>query len=115
MSEKRRIVFATRGSLGDLHPYLALAKELKARGHSPVIVTGDTFREKIEADGIEFAACRPNMTDSASPSKMLPKINHPIWGTLYLMRRTVLWIRESFSDLNAASANADLIVAHPLA
>jgi rhamnosyltransferase subunit B len=115
MSGKKRIVLATRGSLGDLHPYLALARELKSRGHSPVIVSSDSFREKVEADGIEFAACRPNKTDSAHPSRTISKVNHPIWGTAYLMRRTILWIRESFSDLEAASAGADLIVAHPLA
>jgi rhamnosyltransferase subunit B len=110
-----RIVFATRGSLGDLHPYLAIAKELRNRGHSPVIVTSDNFRDKIEGDGIEFAACRPNRADVVSSDKVMRKVNHPIWGTVYIMRRMVFWLRQSFADLEAASANADLIVAHPLA
>ena len=36
-----RIVLNTFGSLGDLHPYLAVALELKRRGHHPVIATHD--------------------------------------------------------------------------
>ena len=31
--ESQKIVIATIGSLGDLHPAMALALELKARGH----------------------------------------------------------------------------------
>ena len=33
--ESRRVVLLTFGSLGDLHPYIALALELRARGHRP--------------------------------------------------------------------------------
>ena len=34
-----RIVFATHGSLGDLHPVLAMATEMRRRGHDIVIAT----------------------------------------------------------------------------
>ena len=44
----RRIVLATFGSLGDLHPFVALAKELQARGHVPVLATSEFHRERIE-------------------------------------------------------------------
>ena len=40
-----RIVLTTFGSLGDLHPYLAIALELKRRGHRPVIATSGVHRE----------------------------------------------------------------------
>ena len=33
----KRIVFCTLGSLGDLYPILALAREMKRRGHSPAL------------------------------------------------------------------------------
>jgi rhamnosyltransferase subunit B len=114
MNQKKRIVLTTMGSLGDLHPYLALARELKSRGHSPVIATSDSYREKVEADGIEFAVCRPSMSDFGDSSQQLRKVNHSIFGTIYVIRRLVRWLRESFADLDAISANADLIMAHPL-
>ena len=37
VSAMARIVLATFGSLGDLHPVLALAFELRRRGHAPEI------------------------------------------------------------------------------
>ena len=42
-----RIVLATIGSLGDLHPVLALALELRRRGHEPSIATSENYRDKI--------------------------------------------------------------------
>jgi UDP:flavonoid glycosyltransferase YjiC (YdhE family) len=39
----KRIVFCTFGSLGDIHPILALAREMKRRGHSPVSATSPVF------------------------------------------------------------------------
>ena len=39
----KRILFAPFGSLGDLHPYMALAHALQQRGHQPVIATFETF------------------------------------------------------------------------
>ena len=57
----KRIVITAIGSFGDIHPYIPIALELKARGHSPVIVTSEGYREKIEGEGIEFIASRPRM------------------------------------------------------
>jgi UDP:flavonoid glycosyltransferase YjiC (YdhE family) len=36
---ERRIVLTTFGSLGDLHPYIAVALGLKERGHEAIIAT----------------------------------------------------------------------------
>ena len=40
-----KIVLSTFGSLGDLHPMLALAIELRNRGHKIVINTLEGYRE----------------------------------------------------------------------
>jgi|SRR5579884_623618 len=55
---RRRIVLTTFGSLGDLHPYIAVALGLQARGHETVIATSSYYRQKIEALGIGFLAVR---------------------------------------------------------
>jgi hypothetical protein len=59
-SFRRRIVLPTFGSLGDLHPYLAVALGLQARGHDAVIATSGYYRQKIETLGIGFRAVRPD-------------------------------------------------------
>ena len=56
-----RIVLATMGSLGDLHPMIALALELRKRGHSPVVNTWEGYREKVKDLGLEFHPLRPNV------------------------------------------------------
>ena len=48
------VVLATFGSLGDLHPYMALALGLQARGHRVTIATSPYYQPKIESEGIGF-------------------------------------------------------------
>ena len=55
----RRIVLTVFGSLGDLHPYVAIALGLQSRGHEVVIATTCHYQERIEARGIGFHAVRP--------------------------------------------------------
>ena len=43
----KRILLATIGSLGDLHPCLALALGLRERGHQPVIASTELYRAKV--------------------------------------------------------------------
>ncbi|HEY0748622.1 MAG TPA: nucleotide disphospho-sugar-binding domain-containing protein [Steroidobacteraceae bacterium] len=48
------VLLPTMGSAGDVHPFIALAAALKARGHRPTILTNPLFREIIEAQGVGF-------------------------------------------------------------
>src|SRR5262249_54103317 len=66
-----RLVLATFGSLGDLHPYLAVALELQNRGHFPVIATHGLYRERVEAMGLEFAAVRPHDDQWGDPAEIV--------------------------------------------
>jgi UDP:flavonoid glycosyltransferase YjiC (YdhE family) len=59
----RRVVLATFGTLGDLHPMLAVALRLRAEGVTPVIATSEGHRFKVEAEGLEFAPVRPDFAD----------------------------------------------------
>jgi len=59
--QSRRILLSTFGSFGDIHPYLAIALELKARGHHPVVATSEVYREKLELREIAFHPVRPDM------------------------------------------------------
>ncbi len=60
MIHGRRIVLTTFGSLGDLHPFLALGLGLRDRGHEPIIATSECYRAKVEALGLGFRPVRPD-------------------------------------------------------
>ena len=56
-----KIVLATMGSLGDLHPMLALGLELKRRRHTVVVNTWQGYAGKIADLGLDFQPLRPDV------------------------------------------------------
>jgi len=109
----KRIVFCTFGSLGDLHPFLALALEMKRRGHSPVIATSPMYRELIESSGLGFHPVRPEI-DVSDPA-ILQRAMHRRTGMNYIMFELLLpSLRDSYQDTVAAAGQADLLVVHPI-
>jgi UDP:flavonoid glycosyltransferase YjiC (YdhE family) len=116
-SRDKRIVITTFGSLGDLHPYYALALELKARGHRPVLATSDIYRKKTAALGIEFHSVRPQLPDLDDPAAMvvMEKAMDAKRGSEYLLKEVLLpAVRDAYADLSAAVRGADLLVTHPV-
>jgi UDP:flavonoid glycosyltransferase YjiC (YdhE family) len=108
----KRIVIATAGSLGDLHPYMAIALELKARGHEAVIATAEYYRTKIEAEEIGFRPIRPNITPD---KRIVEAAMDARTGPEYIFNSIAMpHLRESFADFAAAARGADLILSHPL-
>jgi UDP:flavonoid glycosyltransferase YjiC (YdhE family) len=117
MPSSKRIVLSTFGSFGDIHPYIAIALELKARGHSPVIATSEVYREKMDALGLAFRAVRPNMPsydDTEELIKLSAELMDPKGGTEKVMELFTANPREVYDDLNAAVDGADLLLTHPL-
>ena len=111
----KRIVFATFGSLGDLHPYIAVAQELKRRGHASSIATFAEFREAVEAAGIGFAPMRPDMGRFGDKAAMMKRLIDPWRGPELMVRELFMpHVAESYDDLERACAGADLLVTHPL-
>jgi rhamnosyltransferase subunit B len=113
LMERKKIVFYTFGSLGDLYPVLALAREMKRRGHAPVIATSPDYRERVEDTGVAFHAVRPDI-DVTDP-KILRRAMDRRNGSRYILCDLILpALRESYEDSAAASVGADLLVVHPV-
>jgi UDP:flavonoid glycosyltransferase YjiC (YdhE family) len=111
-----RIVFATFGSLGDLHPFIAVARELRRRAHRPLIATFAEFGEPVEAAGIDFAPMRPDMERFGDKAAVMERLVDPWRGPEFLVRGMFMpHLRESYEDLARACRGADLLVTHPLA
>jgi UDP:flavonoid glycosyltransferase YjiC (YdhE family) len=56
-----RIVLSNIGTLGDTNPLIAIALELKRRGHVPVMALPAVYEPKIRPLGLDFHAVRPDI------------------------------------------------------
>jgi rhamnosyltransferase subunit B len=106
----KRIVLATIGSLGDLHPCIALAIELRSRGHRPVIASSEIYRSKVESLGFPFHGLRPNVP--ARDPMLIRNVMDMKKGPEFLLRQLILpSLRETYEDLAEALRGADLLMA----
>ncbi len=61
-----RIALGSFGEAGHTFPVMALARELRRRGHAVMVHTWDRWQPAIEAEGIEFAAAPQYGPDPAT-------------------------------------------------
>lgn len=106
----KHIVIATIGSLGDIHPCLAIALELKRRGHLVTMAAAEYYRSRIEALSLGFQPMRPHL--DGQDRDLLARCEDPVRGVEILFREVVLpHLRDSYQDLLAICADADLLLA----
>jgi len=112
----KRILLTTFGSYGDIHPYMAIASELRARGHRPVIGTSELYREKMQTAGLEFVPVRPHIPPpQEQDAEMMSQIMNPRSGSGFLLNQMLFpAVRDGYEDLLAAVAGADLLLTHPI-
>ena len=112
------MVLTTFGSFGDVHPYIAIAIELKSRGHRPLLVTSEIYREKIESEGIDFAPMRPDLPSKDDPeqvAEMVRKVMDTEKGIEFLIKDLLMpALRAGYEDLSRATEGADLLLTHPI-
>ena len=109
----KRILITTFGSFGDLHPYMAIALELKARGHQLVMATSEIYREKITSEGLGFHPVRPDLPPPEEAGPMIAKLMDARTGTEHLFTTLLMpTLRDSYEDLRVAVRGADLLVTH---
>jgi UDP:flavonoid glycosyltransferase YjiC (YdhE family) len=107
-----RIVLSNIGTYGDIHPLIALALELKRRGHVPVMALPEVYRPKISAEGLEFRAVRPDIDPkNTALAEMIYDVKR---GTEHGLRDFLFPVlRETYADLLDAATNperADLLL-----
>jgi UDP:flavonoid glycosyltransferase YjiC (YdhE family) len=105
-----KIVLSTFGSLGDLHPLLALGIELRKRGHEIAVNSLEVYREKIDALEFEFFPLRPNLNPEED-RELAREIMDANSGTEKLLREILLPnVRPMYEDLTAAVEDADVLI-----
>src|ERR1035441_4305209 len=107
-----RIVLSNIGTFGDINPLLAIALELKRRGHVPVLAVPAVYETKIVPLELEFYPLRPDIDPRNSVLvEMVYDVNK---GTEHGLRDFLFPVlRQTYDDLlNAATkpCRADLML-----
>ncbi len=114
----RKILIVTFGSLGDLHPFVALAHALAAGGMTPVIATSAAYAEYIEGEGLAFRPIRPDGEDLVARLGMeMGEIARRMAADdRFLFQQIIFpYLREGYEDVLAASSDVCAIVSHSIA
>jgi len=110
-----RVLLATFGSLGDLHPFLAVGRALLDRGVAVRLAAAEDYRAAVEAEGLEFAPMRPSIAALGDPAALASRLFDPLRGAERLLRELVIpHVGEAHEDLQRAAQDADLLVSHTL-
>jgi rhamnosyltransferase subunit B len=105
-----RVVLAAFGSLGSLHPYLAIAAELRQRGQDVTVVASSAHRERVQGEGHRFEAVVPDAT--AKPDETPTASERRSESALKRLARST---EQSYESLLEICRTADLFVSHPAA
>ncbi|HEY9126760.1 MAG TPA: glycosyltransferase [Acidobacteriaceae bacterium] len=107
-----RIILSNIGTFGDINPLIAIALELKRRGHTPVMAVPAVYGPKIIPLGLEFRPIRPDLDPT---NTILAEMVYDVRkGTERGLREFLFPVlRQTYDDLLAAAtqpARADLLL-----
>lgn len=93
-----RVVLSNIGTFGDINPLIAIALELKRRGHTPVLALPAVYQPKIVPLGLEFHPLRPDIDPTNTLLvEMVYDVNK---GTETGLRKFLFPVlRETYADL----------------
>jgi sterol 3beta-glucosyltransferase len=111
-----KIAIATLGTRGDVQPYLALAKQLQARGHSVTLAAPENFGPWIEGQRIPFHSLGIDM-ESLMRSPQVRSVLAGNWTKIITIWRSTIipMVQASLEATAAATRNAEVVLFHPKA
>lgn len=111
------MVLATIGSLGDLHPFIALGRALQARGADVVLAGAADYQSKVEAAGVVFVPVRPSFGDMEKASGLNREqlTRRVLERSDFLFRQLIVpSVRMSYEDMLPIVKGADLVLTSSL-
>lgn len=110
------VLIAALGSLGDLHPHLALALALTDRGHRVTFATSEAYRERVECFGLPFLAMPPDVPDVRKQPGLVRAMMDPRRGTERVVRELVLpSVEDAWRAVEPIAAASDVVIVGLLA
>ena len=112
-----RIGLVTKGSRGDIQPFIALAIGLKKRGHQVTIVTFRNFQKLIGDYQIDFIPLDLNMEEEVYNEEVMEvtRTGSLLKFALLLRKHSDKYLDKTIHDIDRASENFDFIIASGLA
>lgn len=112
----KTILFVTLGTLGDVHPYIAIGRVLRSGGHRVTIATLARHRTAVVGSGLDFAVAQPDDRAGTPEDPLARVFAEPGKAMRLLSRELVLdQMEESFAAALPLVAGHDLTVLHPAA
>lgn len=109
------VALVTFGSAGDVHPMLAIGRQLQDRGHDVVLLTNPAFADAAARSGLGFRAL--GSVEDLEKTLAHPKLWHPVdgFGVMwrYLLRPALEPTYHALADL--ARDGCQLVFASPVA
>jgi len=110
----KKIVLLTLGTRGDVQPFIALGKALKARGHDVVLGAPEDFRSWIEGHGLAYRSIGVDMREFVQSLQARKVMAGNLFAMARLWRKTILPLtRRSLDAIWETAREADVIVYHP--
>ncbi len=111
-----RLLIASIGSAGDIHPFIAVGLAMRARGHEVLFLANPHFRERIERAGLAFAA----LGKEEDYLRMVtdPALVHPTRGPFFVFRELIAGTcRPMYEEVTrlAREFKPDLVFRHHIA
>ena len=103
-----RIAFASFGSLGDLHPLLAMAVAAKGRGHEVAVAASPNYEDNVRRAGVGFHPLRPAIP--WDPARLAYYFDMRRGPERLLREVAFADLADTHGDLRSASKAADLLV-----
>jgi UDP:flavonoid glycosyltransferase YjiC (YdhE family) len=106
------------GSLGDLHPFIALGRALLDRGLTVVLACAEEYRDKVQASGVSFQPMRPSFEQMQNDLGVdrAELTRRAVEHSVFLFRKLILpYVRMAYEDMMPVTADADLVITSSLA
>ncbi len=102
-----RFLVSALGSAGDVHPFVAVAQALRARGHGVRMIASPHFEERIRRGGIDFVA----LGTAADYERLLrlPELWDPRRGARLVLDELLRHLPEAL-DVTAAASTPDTVL-----
>ncbi|WP_027481346.1 glycosyltransferase, partial [Deinococcus pimensis] len=108
-----RAAIVALGSRGDVQPYVALGRALRAEGHDVRLVTHENFAELVQGAGLDFRSVRGDVQAAVRDDEMRALLARG--DMLALNRRSAQLMREAAplwaEDGLAATRDVDVLLA----
>lgn len=110
-----RIIIISKGSAGDIHPYVGIGQALLERGNEVFFIANDYFKGTIEEAGLQFASM--GTRDEYELLQEDPRAQHPRKSFQFLVEEVFLGkVERNFSIIeNLYKRGESVVLAHPTA